>query len=138
MSPPTRGSAEPFDDSTGYPTSEEMHYAYDGAGRVLQAAFAQTPASGFTPGTGASYYDSSHLASSRARAYYVRCLRPLPSRDLEKVRSRGGGGWSKRAAIRLHPLTSGSLTPQEGSGAEAWRAWASRDPYLSAAASLRE
>jgi len=57
-------------DTSNNPTSEEFHYAYDGSGRLLQAAFAQTPASGFTPSTGNPYYDSSHLASSRARAFY--------------------------------------------------------------------
>jgi len=58
-------------DSSNNPTSEELQYSYDGAGRLLIASFAQTPQSGFTPSTGASYYDASHPASTRARAYYV-------------------------------------------------------------------
>jgi RHS repeat-associated protein len=60
-----------LDSSTGYPTSEEMEDAYGGSGRLLVTGFAQTPASGFTPSTGNSYYDSTHRAASRARAYYV-------------------------------------------------------------------
>lgn len=60
-----------LDSSTAYPTSEEFHYAYDGDGKLRVAAFAQTPKASFTPSTGQPWYDSSHLANSRARAYYV-------------------------------------------------------------------
>lgn len=58
-------------DASYNPTDEEFHYAYDGAGRLRAAAFAQTPASGYTPSTGQPYYDGTHLPSSRARAWYA-------------------------------------------------------------------
>ncbi len=58
-----------LDSSTGYPNSEEFHYAYDFSGRIRQAAFAQTPAS-WTPGTGEFYYTDAHRASTRARTFY--------------------------------------------------------------------
>lgn len=51
-------------------SSEEMHYAYDGAGRVHVAAFAQTPTATSVLSNG-TYYDASHLPSSRARAVYI-------------------------------------------------------------------
>lgn len=59
-----------LDPTTGYPTSEEFHYQYDSAARLVDATFAQTPKTGFTPSTGGSWYDASHLAQERARAYY--------------------------------------------------------------------
>ncbi|MFI5385907.1 MAG: RHS repeat-associated core domain-containing protein [Fimbriimonadales bacterium] len=58
-------------DTSNNPTSEEFHYAYDGSGRLLVASFAQTPQAGFTPSTGNPWYDSTHVAATRARAYYV-------------------------------------------------------------------
>ena len=59
-----------LDASTGNATSEEFEYAYDSAGRPVQATFAMTPQS-WSPSGGASYYDSSHKAATRARAYYA-------------------------------------------------------------------
>jgi RHS repeat-associated protein len=59
-----------LDAATGAPTSEEFHYLYDSSGRLLEAAFAQTPQSGFTPSGSNPWYDASHPASSRARAHY--------------------------------------------------------------------
>ncbi|MGV3616617.1 MAG: RHS repeat-associated core domain-containing protein [Fimbriimonas sp.] len=56
--------------STGAGTSEEFHYAYDGAGRLSGAAFGQTPQSGTGAPTSAPYYTSSYPASKRFRAYY--------------------------------------------------------------------
>jgi hypothetical protein len=56
---------------TYYPTSEEMHYQYDSSGRLTNSAFAQTPAISFTPTGTNSWYDSTHRASVRARAYYA-------------------------------------------------------------------
>jgi len=63
-------------DTSNNVTNEEFHYAYDGSGRLLQAAFAQTPVSGYSPSTtafnsGGTYYDSSQVAAHRARAYYL-------------------------------------------------------------------
>ena len=52
------------------PTAEEFHYTYDGAGRLTSACFAQSPAANFTPGSGSSWYSSTHEASSRCRAIY--------------------------------------------------------------------
>jgi RHS repeat-associated protein len=57
-------------DQYGNPTSEQLQYAYDTAGRLIASGFAQTPAAGFTPSTGSPWYDSGHLPSSRARASY--------------------------------------------------------------------
>ncbi len=51
------------------PTAEEYQYTYDTAGRIQNAAFAQTPKSGFTPTAGNPWYDSTHLASTRARTF---------------------------------------------------------------------
>ena len=53
------------------PTAEEMDYQYDSRGRLTGAAFAQTPYTGFTPSGSSPWYDSSHPAQSRARAYYT-------------------------------------------------------------------
>jgi len=58
-------------DSTGKPTAEEFHYDYDTSGRLMNAAFAQTPKAGFTPSGSNPWYDSSHPASSRGRAHYT-------------------------------------------------------------------
>ncbi|MHB8635291.1 MAG: hypothetical protein ACYC96_02335 [Fimbriimonadaceae bacterium] len=52
-------------------TAEQMDYLYDAQGRLEGAAFAQTPYSGFTPATGNPWYDSTHHAGSRARAFYT-------------------------------------------------------------------
>jgi len=52
-------------------TAEEMHYQYDSAGRLSGAAFAQTPFTGFTPSGSNPWYDSSHPAQSRVRAFYA-------------------------------------------------------------------
>jgi RHS repeat-associated protein len=57
-------------DSNMNPTGEEFHYQFDMTGRLRQAAFAQTPYTGFTPNTGSPWYDATHPAQSRARAYY--------------------------------------------------------------------
>jgi RHS repeat-associated protein len=57
-------------DSSGNPTAEEMQYSYDSTGRLLNACFAQTPASGYTPGTGGEWYPIADDASTRARAAY--------------------------------------------------------------------
>ena len=54
----------------GVPGPEQMQYAYDSSGALKECAFAQTPTAGFTPSSGSPWYDSGHLASSRARAYY--------------------------------------------------------------------
>jgi RHS repeat-associated protein len=56
--------------TTWSPTNEEFHYAYDEAGRVIEAAFGQTPSSTSLLSNG-TYYDDTHLATSRARAFYV-------------------------------------------------------------------
>ena len=48
-----------------------MDYQYDSKGRLTGAAFAQTPYTGFTLGGSSPWYDSSHPAQSRARAYYT-------------------------------------------------------------------
>ncbi len=53
------------------PTAEEMDYQYDSRGRLTGAAFAQTPYTGFTPSGSSPWYDSTHPAQSRARAYYT-------------------------------------------------------------------
>lgn len=58
-----------LNNSTGNPTSEEFHYAYDTGGRLRMATYGMTPQS-WTPGSGASYYDASHLAATRGRSYY--------------------------------------------------------------------
>lgn len=58
-----------LDSSTGARTSEEFHYLYDSAGRPRQVAFGQTPQS-WAPSGGASYYDASHRAATRARSFY--------------------------------------------------------------------
>ncbi len=53
------------------PTAEEMDYQYDSRGKLTGATFAQTPYTGFTPGGSSPWYDSTHPAQSRARAYYT-------------------------------------------------------------------
>jgi RHS repeat-associated protein len=60
-------------DASGNPTKEEFHYAYDAAGRLRAAAFAQTPATGYTPAAGASWYGTttSNRPVTRARATYA-------------------------------------------------------------------
>lgn len=40
-------------------------------GRPRQVTFAMTPQSGYSPNGGASYYDASHWAATRGRAFYV-------------------------------------------------------------------
>ncbi|MBI5705638.1 MAG: RHS repeat-associated core domain-containing protein [Armatimonadetes bacterium] len=50
-------------------TSEEFHFAFDSAGRLTHAAFAQTAS--WTPGSGQRWYDNSHPATRRARARYL-------------------------------------------------------------------
>ena len=70
---PTSSSRVPqrltsLDSSTGNPTSEEYHYAYDFAGRLRQAAFAQTPSG--SPTSGNYYYASDMKAATRARTFY--------------------------------------------------------------------
>ena len=61
-------------DGAGNPTAEEMDYQYDTAGRLREATFAMSPAiangQSYVPSTGGFYYDSNHLASTRARAHY--------------------------------------------------------------------
>jgi RHS repeat-associated protein len=54
-------------DGNGNRTADEFHYAFDTQGRLLEAAFAQTP-SDTTPDSN-GYYDG-HLAQTRARAHY--------------------------------------------------------------------
>lgn len=56
---------------SGTSTSEEFHYRYDSSGRLLEAAFAQTPQSGGGAPTSAPYYTNSYPADTRARAYYT-------------------------------------------------------------------
>jgi len=56
-----------LDVSTGAPTTEEFHYAYDPKGRLVATAFAQTPQSGSPSANG--YYDGRN-AASRAWAEY--------------------------------------------------------------------
>jgi hypothetical protein len=55
----------------GQLSPEQMQYAYDTSGAVRETAFAQTPEVGFTPAAGNPWYDSSDLASVRARTYYA-------------------------------------------------------------------
>lgn len=50
---------------------KDASFGREGWRRLREAAFAQTPKSGFTPAAGAGWYDASHLAQSRARAHYV-------------------------------------------------------------------
>jgi len=52
-------------------TAEEMDYQYDSSGRLTGSGFAQTPYTGFTPSGSNPWYDSSHPAQSRARAFYA-------------------------------------------------------------------
>lgn len=56
---------------SGNPSAEEYDYGYDSEGRVRDAAFAQTPATGFTPAAGSYWYDRTNQAQSRARARYT-------------------------------------------------------------------
>lgn len=59
--------------TNGNPTAEEFHYRYDIYGRLLEATFAQTPATGYTPSSYSLYRDSTgapHPATGRARAHY--------------------------------------------------------------------
>lgn len=42
-------------------------------GRLRGATFAMTPADSFTPTTGNHWYDGSHLADKRARAFFLFC-----------------------------------------------------------------
>ncbi len=58
-------------DGSSYPTAEQFNYVYDTAGEIKQAYFAMTPKSGFTPATGAPWYDDGHPADSRACAEYI-------------------------------------------------------------------
>ena len=58
-------------DSGSNLTSEAMHYYYDSQGRLEDSAFAQTPYGGFVPTGSNPWYDSTHPASSRARAFYT-------------------------------------------------------------------
>ena len=59
-------------DSSNDETGEAFHYYYDGQGRLEDAAFAQTPYSAASPRRAANpYYDSTHPANSRARAFYT-------------------------------------------------------------------
>ena len=58
--------------TTGAPTAEEFHYAYDSSGRLREAAFAQTPSAASASVNG-WYRDASGAAvpaASRARAHY--------------------------------------------------------------------
>lgn len=57
--------------SSGSPTAEEFHYRYDSSGKLLEAAFAQTPQTGSGAPTSAPYYPPSYPATTRARAYYT-------------------------------------------------------------------
>ncbi|MHB8636267.1 MAG: hypothetical protein ACYC96_07320 [Fimbriimonadaceae bacterium] len=66
-----RRSARPWQPPRGNRTGEAMHYLFDDQGRLEGAAFAQTPYSGFTPSAGNPWYDSTHHAGSRARAFYT-------------------------------------------------------------------
>ncbi len=60
-----------LDASTGNATAEEFHYAYDSMGRPRQVTFGMTPQSGYSPSGGASYYDATHWAATRGRAFYA-------------------------------------------------------------------
>lgn len=55
--------------STGARTNEELHYHYALDGRLLAAAFAQTPSATALEANG-SWYSGQKLAASRAVAYY--------------------------------------------------------------------
>jgi RHS repeat-associated protein len=56
-------------DSQGNRTPEEYQYVFDCYGRVIEAAFAQTPSATSSNSTD-GWYDSAGLAATRARAHY--------------------------------------------------------------------
>ncbi|MCO5297493.1 MAG: hypothetical protein M9921_11610 [Fimbriimonadaceae bacterium] len=55
-------------DSYGDPTTNEFHYAYDQSGRLVEAAFAQTPTAGSA--SNGSWYSANDPAESRAHVVY--------------------------------------------------------------------
>lgn len=57
--------------STPASTAEEFHYSYDSSGRIINAAFAQTPQTGGSAPTSAPFYTAAYPAATRARAYYT-------------------------------------------------------------------